>query len=82
MLHLDNRWHGNVGIINCDDEEDCIQGSGSGDGTGTAPHALPGNEYFSSNGGGGNNGGNGNPSNTAGTNEEVYNLGGSDSKFL
>ena len=31
-------------IINCDDEEDCIAGSGSGDGPGNVLSPAPGNE--------------------------------------
>ena len=71
-------------FINCDDEEDCVQGSGSGDGT-------PGSEFNSntgfgssqrnkgSNSGGGTSGGG--KKSSSGSDEEVFIPGGTDSKF-
>ena len=62
-----------LGFINCDDEEDCIQGSGSGDYTGTGGPLYTGSH--SSPGYSNNNMGN----NPSGTNEEFY-ARGTDSK--
>ena len=60
-----------LGFINCDDEEDCVQGSGSGDGT-------PGSEYNSNKPNRGNPGGSSNPNVP---DEEVWYPGGTDSKW-
>ena len=68
----------NIGFINCDDEEDCIQGSGSGDGT------HPGGDY----GGGsrntysGSNDNRGTSSNpNGGTSDDSWSMGDSESKW-
>ena len=63
-----------LGFINCDDEEDCIQGSGSGDGINNRPIDFIPRE-----------GGNGayNGATNGGTNnEEVFQDGGADSEFF
>ena len=63
-----------LGFINCDDEEDCIQGSGSGDGINNRPIDFIPRE-------GGNGGYNGGP-NGGSNNEEVFQVGGTDSEFF
>ena len=59
-----------LGFINCDDEEDCIQGSGSGDGTGSTGlgHSIDFPRETNAQIGNGNN-------------EEVYQVGGTDSEL-
>ena len=63
-----------LGFINCDDEEDCIQGSGSGDGINNRPIDFIPRE-------GGNGAYNGGP-NGGSNNEEVFQVGGTDSEFF
>ena len=66
-----------IGFINCDDEEDCIQGSGSGDGL--HPGLNGGGDYGSRSSYTGSNDNGGTSSNT-GSSDEDYWAGGTDSK--
>ena len=63
-----------LGFINCDDEEDCIQGSGSGDGINNRPIDFIPREGGNGAYNGGTNGGT--------NNEEVFQDGGADSEFF
>ena len=65
-------YPGIVFINNCDDEEDCIQGSGSGDGGTGGSNLYPGSGPSSKNG----------ENNQAKNNEEVFYPGGTDSEFF
>ena len=70
-------FSGEPGLVifsNCDDEEDCIQGSGSGDGaTGGSSNLYPGSNNPNSKNG---------ENNQAKNNEEVFYPGGTDSEFF
>ena len=70
-------FSGDRGLVifsNCDDEEDCIQGSGSGDGaTGGSSNLYPGSNNPNSKNG---------ENNQAKNNEEVFYPGGTDSEFF